>query len=718
MQLLYILILLSFSYNVSLAVNWQEVDVPKSEYVRCWTQKGDDVLLGGVGIRVSHDGGKTFEYSNKMNNLVIDGTDIQNNILEISELYITNSGNYLAGLSSAPCLISTDKGNSWDTLDISFFSYDIEFYENETGIYLVYGRGMYRSIDNGLTWGQVFFRDSDFLFDGFDFTTDGKILMHVQNHLMKNSSVYIYDTKSSTIDSVISTKQLGPAYLYGDQLFEYYTPYQNEIDTLWKSSDYGGTWTFSSNIKEEILSQIEQKNTEITIRTIDAKDDILVCLYKTKHGDSTNKRNFAYSLDNGKGWHKIDISKLPFPQYTSATIKDGNIFIRSLRSYKYDLENQKLESAEFNFPVTNMLRKLDNLEYAYSNYSSSLQRVIFWKKTDQDWDIQATTETDEQYISLTGEIFTVENKILLRKFKSNLDTIAINQGKSFKVLRQYDDGSLLILIDSENNEFNSSVILVKKDQTDLLLENAEYDTDYDIASATYYYVKSHFNNTIMYTGNKSNGLVDSLELNLTDSDYNLNEFSRQGDKLIFRANNSTSYSIYTSTDGGLNLVRLEESDELFAKRKPIVYHNEFYTLSNMGIFHSVDGITWENLLEEKFNGNVGVVNYEFDLEGYIYAYTNMGTFKSTAPVSVTEDESKSNTPNISINIYPNPSSDILNFDFNGQVEKKAVVDLNGNIISCPQTLNSLDISNLSSGAYFLKITSNGKTYYRQFVKAE
>ncbi|MBC8173242.1 MAG: T9SS type A sorting domain-containing protein [Chitinophagales bacterium] len=71
-------------------------------------------------------------------------------------------------------------------------------------------------------------------------------------------------------------------------------------------------------------------------------------------------------------------------------------------------------------------------------------------------------------------------------------------------------------------------------------------------------------------------------------------------------------------------------------------------------------------------------------------------------------------------IFPNPAGSVMyvEFDVIKQVHVE-IVDALGKIIRQLETSNSkvqMDISNLSEGLYFIKITSNGKTVLKKFVK--
>lgn len=71
-------------------------------------------------------------------------------------------------------------------------------------------------------------------------------------------------------------------------------------------------------------------------------------------------------------------------------------------------------------------------------------------------------------------------------------------------------------------------------------------------------------------------------------------------------------------------------------------------------------------------------------------------------------------------VYPNPVRNSLNFSLpnNLQVSRAEVFDLLGKSVQVGNSVlnNSLDVSSLTSGVYFVKITADGKTSVRKFIK--
>jgi hypothetical protein len=74
---------------------------------------------------------------------------------------------------------------------------------------------------------------------------------------------------------------------------------------------------------------------------------------------------------------------------------------------------------------------------------------------------------------------------------------------------------------------------------------------------------------------------------------------------------------------------------------------------------------------------------------------------------------------VDVSIYPNPVSDILTIETSADLSHKVatIFDINGRKIHSQKlTLNTLDVSRLGSGIYFLRLESEGKSIKRKFIK--
>lgn len=73
-----------------------------------------------------------------------------------------------------------------------------------------------------------------------------------------------------------------------------------------------------------------------------------------------------------------------------------------------------------------------------------------------------------------------------------------------------------------------------------------------------------------------------------------------------------------------------------------------------------------------------------------------------------------------MNIYPNPTSDILNIKTASEIDSIEIYDLLGKRVKTFTESNinnnTIDISQLSKGMYLAKISSDGKTSTYRIVK--
>ena len=93
-----------------------------------------------------------------------------------------------------------------------------------------------------------------------------------------------------------------------------------------------------------------------------------------------------------------------------------------------------------------------------------------------------------------------------------------------------------------------------------------------------------------------------------------------------------------------------------------------------------------------------------------YGILNFG--KVLSKLLLTNEVSVSND----LKIYPNPVKDILNFQTTEKIISVGLFDSLGRLIRNLGFLPSNNVNNLSSGVYFLKVTTDKKTYVQKFIK--
>ena len=70
-------------------------------------------------------------------------------------------------------------------------------------------------------------------------------------------------------------------------------------------------------------------------------------------------------------------------------------------------------------------------------------------------------------------------------------------------------------------------------------------------------------------------------------------------------------------------------------------------------------------------------------------------------------------------IYPNPASNVLNLDAATPISNVEIVNVLGQVLiseSSNSTISNIDVSALSNGNYFIKVTSDNNTKVLQFLK--
>ena len=68
-----------------------------------------------------------------------------------------------------------------------------------------------------------------------------------------------------------------------------------------------------------------------------------------------------------------------------------------------------------------------------------------------------------------------------------------------------------------------------------------------------------------------------------------------------------------------------------------------------------------------------------------------------------------------INIYPNPTQEILYIESQEPIETIKIYNLQGQLIR-EDSSNRIDVSQLNVGLYFLQATIDGKTITNKFIK--
>jgi len=180
------------------------------------------------------------------------------------------------------------------------------------------------------------------------------------------------------------------------------------------------------------------------------------------------------------------------------------------------------------------------------------------------------------------------------------------------------------------------------------------------------------------------------------------KFIRPGaERFEVTTSNNNIDPIAFKNNNGKNVIVLkaEQSEEIRIKGLDSGNYGIKYTLGN---YH------W---------GGVDPKKYDIDLEDQniikgmdlVFNMPEQGVvtiYQKTDVLSIKEE-------NNAILIYPNPAGDIINIKYNKPIFKIELLNLKGENITNIKNTNSIDISKLTAGIYYIKINN---TQFRKFIK--
>jgi Secretion system C-terminal sorting domain len=112
-----------------------------------------------------------------------------------------------------------------------------------------------------------------------------------------------------------------------------------------------------------------------------------------------------------------------------------------------------------------------------------------------------------------------------------------------------------------------------------------------------------------------------------------------------------------------------------------------------------------------------VVRY-FVIKAIKLETTGSGTYLNPSiGVAPTINLKNDNFELANLKIFPNPASNFLEVSSSEKIDSYQIIDLQGKVIlSDDFSTNKIDITNLNSGIYFIKVRSKEKTNVRKFIK--
>ncbi len=232
---------------------------------------------------------------------------------------------------------------------------------------------------------------------------------------------------------------------------------------------------------------------------------------------------------------------------------------------------------------------------------------------------------------------------------------------------------------------------------------------------------------------RSVDLVEIIDINdysintltLSEKKNNMTGLTLQN-KVIFAGGNSTRAEVINMDDLTIEVIELEAENDLVKLRSGKV--------GNMGVFaggNDTDGdkiYIYNSLLNEW-----SLIPIENSRSSISFTETNDKLFLAGGSINfgqdrfdeiyILEDLTVTSTSNLNeqnISIFPNPANESLTIVQNNLNHDISIYDISGKLIQTFSTDNTeqiqLDISNLKTGIYFVKLPFEHKNIIRRFIK--
>lgn len=192
--------------------------------------------------------------------------------------------------------------------------------------------------------------------------------------------------------------------------------------------------------------------------------------------------------------------------------------------------------------------------------------------------------------------------------------------------------------------------------------------------------------------------------------------------LYFQQHDGTSNQLYKTDGTEAGTIKLTNLDYFWAGYRPLVKDGKLfftaYTLQYGEEPYFIDLETLQITMIADINPGIGSSSSAefFELNGNVFFSGTIDgtiygdrTFRINPSVLSVSSEKKSD-----IKIHPNPVSDILNLS--EKADKIEITDQNGRLLKTQNSCKSVDVKNLASGIYYLKIINGQKKEIKKFIK--
>lgn len=566
--------------------------------------------------------------------------------------------------------------------------------------------GLFKSTDGGATWTE---------------TLNGLILQSID--IDPNNSNVIY---------------VGTGVLW---------TYLDQHEAVYKSIDGGTTWTeqaiawstSSQGLKNVPKIQINPNDTNHVV--VLADDRVAV----TTNGGNTWTTNEHDGLVDGHSYfYGIGAAFDPF--------NANNVMIANNRYPKFSSDKGvTLSSIKNPFFIG-----MGNLNIINDNGTDKLMYGVQYGYTIKNLETNAETPisvfplSESPMSGQIGLVFTDKNHAgrvytYESSFMGNIINVSNDYGlTTLPVYTTYDTGFTAAETDPSNaniawfatfNGESASLVKVNFANTD------DVQTEYislPVSDDYIYAIKVNKNNpneVLVTVGNKvlktidggntwtqnATGLQDltlpNIALEMTQNPLNPNQYTM-----------AASNGIYTSMDSGSSWTKIyngmvNKVEHSTKQNGQIVGISTSYLDSLPKIIYTGDnGNTWTEKTSTTYFNTVilaGAARFVDDKNVEVYLTSqSLGILKDHISLETLGNSDLENLKN-GISVYPNPTQDIINIKLDKNISKfkASLYNATGQMLLTTENRSSINISNMNSGVYFLKIEAeNGKAITKKVIK--
>ncbi len=701
MKAIFTLLLCTFLSPSLFAIEWEEIKVDIPGNIQAMYKDGDQIYLGNVGMVKSTDGGSTFT---EINNMIKDGEELNlaDENYKVEDIYKTSDNIIFANVDSINLIYSTNDGASWYESNLEHTPYvDYTFYEVNGDKYIQKSKiaddynVLFKSTDNGKTWVrdsftlELIYSAGQFLKSPIDETL---LCLHTKKY--DDKYIVKYDPAENSYTNYPIDKRAEKFEILGDS----WLLYMQSDAILLESDNEGTSWDTLANLYDVVGSFDGFDNLwGLDISDIKTGVDgqfIAVFFYYYFEMDEYHSA-LMYSEDKGENWQLV-IAEDRKLEYFEKQVIDNNIYLMPSAlsvlhkpsgtfeklMYPFNTITKYFESSSRKLVVTDANHEPlwigkeymewafpKNLEKAwisdYGNYYKFENEQLYYVKGGYETNLGVDVFMMNGEVSKTG-LFRA--KIFTHGY-SNREVLF----KGIKTIYEVD-------VDYESTVYADSQTLYGFKRT--------VDEKYQLVRFNYLSETEEKLGKYVQANDSGNVFVDVQDQNILISHKDGIEFSKD------------------AGESWRQVVADNNNPEL----SPKVYNNDIYIQNGKALLRSTDGETWENILDG--TSKALIYSFEFDMDNRILVYTSNGTFRSKEPVSV--EENTQYLANIDINIYPNPTSDIVNIESAESISNIELYNLSGELLSKQNGL-TIDATDLANGTYFIKMQVGEKSIYKQFV---